>query len=244
MKIEYQKPRDEAIEKIENYIIKNGLQADDQLPSERKMCEMWNFNRTTLRSAIKQLISQGIIYNKTGSGTYVAREKVIRNLRDIKGLHQAAVEAQREITSQILGLKLCETSKNIGQKMKLPLGHKVWRLERVRSLDGVPVTISTIFLDAKRFPGLDEHDLSNASLYTILRQFYGVEAQSGYEKLSISSCDEREAQYLAVEQGSPVIYQSGVTSDSEDRIFEYFKEITRSEYVCFASELTRKPATS
>ena len=28
--------------------------------------------------------------------------------------------------------------------------------------------------------------------------------------------------------------------DQQDVIFEYFKEITRSEYVCFASELTRR----
>ena len=56
MNIERQKPRDEAIEKIENYIIQNHLKPCDRLPSERSMCDMWDFNRSTLRSAIKQLI--------------------------------------------------------------------------------------------------------------------------------------------------------------------------------------------
>ena len=40
------KPREEAIEKIENYIVKNELQAEDRLPSERTMCELWNCNRS------------------------------------------------------------------------------------------------------------------------------------------------------------------------------------------------------
>lgn len=239
MKIEHQKPRDEAIEKIENYIIRNRLKAGDKLPSERAMCGMWDFNRSTLRSAIKQLISQGKIYNKNGSGTYVARDKLVRNLQDARGLYQTAADMGREITSQVLDISVCETSKNIGRKMKLPLGHKLWRLERVRILDGIPVTLSVIHLDAARFPDLDQYDFERESLYEILRERYGVEVKKGYENLSISNCDEKEAGYLQVEEGTPVLYQSGVTSDNEDRVFECFKEITRTEYVCLASELTR-----
>lgn len=240
MKIEHQKPRDEAIEKIENYIIRNRLKAGDKLPSERAMCGMWDFNRSTLRSAIKQLISQGKIYNKNGSGTYVAREKLVRNLQDARGLYQTAADMGREITSQVLDISVCETSKNIGRKMKLPLGHKLWRLERVRILDGIPVTLSVIHLDAARFPDLDQYDFERESLYEILRERYGVEVKKGYENLSISNCDEKEAGYLHVEAGTPVLYQSGVTCDNEDRVFECFQEITRTEYVCLASELTRK----
>lgn len=240
MKLEYQKPRDEAIEKIENYIIKNRLKADDKLPSERKMCEMWNINRSTLRSAIRQLILQGKIYNKSGSGTYVSKEKLVRNLQDAKGLYQVASEVGRKITSQVIGLTLCETTKTLGKKLRLPLGYKLWKLERIRSLDGVPVTLSTVYLDAKRFPTLNEHDLSKNSLYSILHEYYGVKIKSGCESLSIFNCDEREASYLNIEVGTALLCQSGVTSDEEGVIFEYFKEFTRAEYICFASELTRK----
>lgn len=239
-----QKPRDEAIEKIENYIISNRLQAGDKLPSERMMCGMWDFNRSTLRSAIRQLISQGKIYNKNGSGTYVAREKLVRNLQDARGLHQTAADMGRKITSRVLNISICETSKNIGRKMKLPLGYKLWRLERVRSLDGIPVTLSLIYLDAGRFPDLDQYDFETESLYKVLRERYGVEVKSGYENLSISNCDEKEAECLMVKAGAPVLYQSGVSADDEDRVFEFFKEITLTEYICLASELTRKQPVS
>lgn len=238
MKTERQKPREEAIEKIENYIIKNRLQANDRLPSERTMCEMWNLNRSTLRSAIGQLISQGKIYNKNGSGTYVAQEKVIRNLQDVRGLHQTAADAGREIISQVLDFSVCETSKGIGQKMELPLGHKLWRLERVWIMDGIPVMISTVHLDAERFPGLEAYDFGKVSLYHVLKEQYGAEIRTGYEKISISSCDEREAGYLQVEEGTQVLYQSGISRDGAGRIFECFQEITRAEYICLASELT------
>ena len=140
----------------------------------------------------------------------------------------------------MLLVDFCETTKDIGRKMKLPLGHKLIRLVRLRYLDGIPVLITTIYLDAQRFAGLELIDLNKVSLYAVLKEQYGVEVSSGMEKLSIAYCDEEEAGYLEIEEGAPVIYQSGVTMDQQGVVFEYFKEITRSEYVCFASELTRR----
>ena len=240
MNIERQKPRDEAIEKIENFIIHNQLKPGDRLPSERSMCDMWDFNRSTLRSAIKQLILEGKIYNKNGSGTYVSGEKLVRNLQDADGFYQTVKRSGREITTRVVHMDICETPKNIGRKMKLPLGHKLFRLVRVRSLDQVPVMISTAYLDAERFAGIEQLDFENSSLYSLLKDHYGVEVSGGHEKLSITYCDAQEAEYLEMQEGAPVIYQSGVTMDEQDVVFEYFKEITRSEYICFASELTRR----
>ena len=114
----------------------------------------------------------------------------------------------------------------------------------MRSLDGTPVTLSQIYLDAVRFPQLDEYDFAKESLYGVLRERYGVEVKSGHENLSISNCDEREAECLMVKVGSPVLYQSGITADDQDKVFECFKEITLAQYICLASELTRKQPVS
>ena len=114
MNIERQKPRDEAIEKIENYIIQNHLKPGDRLPSERSMCDMWDFNRSTLRSAIKQLILEGKIYNKNGSGTYVSGEKLVRNLQDTDGFYQTVKRSGREITTKVVHMDFCETPRTSG----------------------------------------------------------------------------------------------------------------------------------
>ena len=53
------RPRNEATERIEFYISSNNLPPYSRIPSERDMCEMWNINRTTLRSAIRRLINEG-----------------------------------------------------------------------------------------------------------------------------------------------------------------------------------------
>ncbi|WP_243429451.1 GntR family transcriptional regulator [Lacrimispora saccharolytica] len=227
------------MEKIENHIIEKKLKPDDKLPSERAMCTMWNLNRTTLRSAIRQLVLEGKIYSKNGSGTYVSRKKLMKNLQDVEGFYETAWKAGREVSTKVVAVELYETTKSIGKKMELPLGHKLLRVARIRLLEGRPVMYETSYLDYQRFPKLEMHITENASLYEILKKEYGLDITGGREVLSIAYCDEKEAQDLSVSKGEPVISQSGVAVDENGKVFEYFKSITRSEYVCFASELQR-----
>jgi len=240
MRIGNQKPRDEALEKIECYIIENQLKPNDKLPSERDMCAMWNINRTTLRSAIQQLISEGKIYNKKGSGTYVSEGKLLRNLQDTDGFFEAAIKAGRKPSTKIIYMNICEANKELGKKMKLTLGHKLLRVSRIRFLEDIPVIYETSYFDYVRFPLLDKYITESPSIYRVLKNVYNVDITGGKEKLSIAYCDEKEAGYLQIKQGDPVIFQSGIVFDDKEVIFEYFESITRSEYIRFASELKRR----
>ena len=63
------RPQDMAKEQIEWYIQKQQLKPHTKLPSEREFCEMWGMNRSTLHTAIQQLIEERILYSEKGSGT-------------------------------------------------------------------------------------------------------------------------------------------------------------------------------
>lgn len=240
MSLENQRPREEAMEKIESYIIENKLRPNDKLPSERSMCMMWDINRTTLRSAIRQLMLEGKIYSKNGSGTYVSPKKLLKNLQDVDGFYDTAIKANRQPSTKLLNVDICETNKELGKRMELKLGHKLLRVCRIRLLEGIPVMYETSWLDYERFPHLEKYITEASSLYQVLEKEYKLDITGGKEKLSIAYCDEKEAYYLDLDEGNPVIYQSGIAFDDKEVIFEYFKSITRSEYVCFASELRRR----
>ncbi len=234
------RPRGAVIENIENYIVRMGLKPGDRLPSERAMCEMWHVNRMTLRSGIAQLSEEGVVMQKGGSGTYVAIPKLVRNLQDNRGFHYAAVAAGRKVESRVLTFERAEADKKLGRLMKKALGHKLWHLVRLRLMDGIPVSLSGIYLDAALFPGLDEKEIGNDSLYEIIRKEYGVEPYSGEETLSIAYCTPEEASLLETSENAAVILQSGTTLDEDKMIFEFFKEITLPKYISFSSRLIRR----
>ena len=50
-----------------------GIDPGSALPSERDLSEMAGLSRVTVRKGIKQLIDEGVLIRKQGSGTFVAR---------------------------------------------------------------------------------------------------------------------------------------------------------------------------
>ena len=231
--------RDEATEKIEYYIIKNKLAPHTKILSERDMCAMWNFNRTTLRSAIQRLIVEGKLYQKKGSGTYVAQPKLTRDLQDLVALCEVARQSGRSITNKILSFDIMESNRQLTQKLHLPLGQRVHALTRLRYLDGEPVAIENSFMDYERFSNLTSHDFEKESLYEVIEKVYNVQIMRGEERVGIAYATNYEAELLEIEPGKAVFYLSGITYDGEGEPVEYFKTIVRSDKIRFASILKR-----
>ena len=135
------RPRDEAVEQIECYIRQHKLAPQGKLPAEREMCEMWDLNRTTLRSAIKRLTSEGKLYSLKGSGTYVAPPKLERRLQDVKSTTESVRGAGHLLRNLVLDVQVIEYNKYLSKKLEVPLGHKVFYLRRLRIMDGSPYAI-------------------------------------------------------------------------------------------------------
>lgn len=239
MKEQYgNRSRDEAIEIIEYYIIKNELAPHEKIPSERDLCEMWGFNRTTLRSAIQRLVVEGKLYQKKGSGTYVATPKLVRNLQDLRSLSVEVRNNKQTLKSKVLSAEIIESNKQTTKKLHLPLGRKVYALTRLRYIDEEPVTIETSFMDYQRFPSLSSHDFSKESLYSVIEDEYNIQIIKGEETVGISYATAYEAELLGIEVGQPVFYLTGVVYDVKEEPVEYFKSIVRPDKMKFSSILT------
>jgi GntR family transcriptional repressor for pyruvate dehydrogenase complex len=62
---------DQAIEAIKRWILTHHLQEGDQLPSERRLCEILGISRSILREALSALVSQHIVVKVPGKGAFV-----------------------------------------------------------------------------------------------------------------------------------------------------------------------------
>ena len=68
-------------DKIEDAILKKELVEGDKLPSEHELCEQFGVSRTSVREAVKILITQGIVEVKKGHGIFV-KEFSSENITD------------------------------------------------------------------------------------------------------------------------------------------------------------------
>ena len=59
---------------IRELIAEDVLRPGDRLPSERELCEQMHVSRTSLREALKGLISEGLLESRRGAGLFVSAQ--------------------------------------------------------------------------------------------------------------------------------------------------------------------------
>ncbi len=65
---------DAIVEQLLQLISSGALKPGDRLPSERALCTRFGVGRTSVREALKPLITMGILEGRRGSGNFVAAE--------------------------------------------------------------------------------------------------------------------------------------------------------------------------
>ena len=66
------KVSDKVVQSLRILIEQNNMQVGDRLPAERKLCEQLGVSRSSLREAIQQLSSMGMLLSKVGAGTFLS----------------------------------------------------------------------------------------------------------------------------------------------------------------------------
>ena len=62
-----------AVEGIEDYIRRHNLHVGDLLPSEMELCDELGCSRSSLREAMRTLVSLDIVEVRQGQGTFVSK---------------------------------------------------------------------------------------------------------------------------------------------------------------------------
>ena len=218
-------PKDRAVEGILWYIQHYGLGGGDRLPAERVLCEMIGVSRTALRAAITRLISCGTLESRRGSGTFVCPPKPLNVFQETYNFSDAVRTAGLHPSSRLIASKVVKPDEALASKIGLEAGDPVFRIQRVRLIEGEPASIETAHVNLSLCPTLPDHDFEHESLYDVLLQEGGVRVEHGREHISISRLNAQEAELLQQEEGTPVFYESTIEFDKDMRFVEHCKSV-------------------
>lgn len=230
------RPREKAMELLEAYILEHRLQPGDSLPTEREMCRMWGVNRMTLRSAIAGIEASGRIFAVQGSGTRMKR-RFRRTLQNLHGFTEDAIACGFHPETRLLSFSVVECDKHLSRRFHRMLGEKLYRISRLRILDGVPTMIETSYIPVECAPGLEEHDIVSGSLYRILSEVYHLDLDHGVEKASLTLATEEEARLLQIEPGEAAFWIVAQTDNAKGETIEYCRAVGRADIIEMASTL-------
>jgi DNA-binding GntR family transcriptional regulator len=118
-------------------------------------------------------------------------------------------------------------------------GAPLFELERLRSMDGVPILVDRTRIPLSLAPGLDREELLEGSLYRVLEQRYGIRPARAHFTVEAIAADERRAALLGLDPGGPLLRCQQQTEDETGRPIELCEMVYRGDRYRFRATLVR-----
>src|SRR6201992_2610677 len=122
------------------------LRVGDQLPTEDSLIARFEVSRITVRRAIQNLVSRGLVEIRRGKGTFVAAPKITQNLAELSGFVEDMHALGRKPTARVICKAVMTADATVASRLALTTGERVVRIRRVRLADGIPLSFDETFL--------------------------------------------------------------------------------------------------
>ena len=219
--------------KIEQYI-RSGIydgtwKPGEVLPKEIELCEMFQVSRPTVRTALGNLVKEGLITRTKRKGTCVKTWRTLESSTVfIESFQQELAEKGLETVTEVLEFRSLEAPANIAAALDLQAGDNVVKIVRLRyakdSFDKGPVVLTTSYICSDVWPRLQRYDLEHTGLRSNLKKL-GFERSLMEKEIVIHTLSEREARLLGEPAEVPAIALNSVAWDQTGRKMEYCESI-------------------
>ncbi len=206
------------------------------VPTERELAAALTTSRTTVRQALVELVAEGRLVRRQGSGTYVAEPKITWPLH-LSSFTEQAAAAGFTASTRLLAAEKIRADDEVADLLGIEPGDPVVRIGRLRCADDKPIAVETSHLSSARFPQLTRHIRRTESLYAILRDEYGVVPAGAEESISTAPASTREAGLLDTDTGAPMLVLTRHSVDADGTPVEWVTSWYRGDRITFVANL-------
>jgi GntR family transcriptional regulator len=213
-----------------------GLEVGAAIPSERQLGVDFGVSRLTVRAALDELVREGYLVRRRGSGTFVAEPKVAKGMT-ISSFSDDM--RQRGLTpgSRTLDFRVMPAGARLGRILHVSPSEPIVAVKRLRLADGEPMAIELLHVRESLFPGLTATDLEESSFYDLLERRYEIVIAGGSQTVEPTVTNEEESEALKVPLHSPALLFERVTRTAGDEILEFTSSTYRGDRYRLVSEL-------
>lgn len=222
--------------------IRQNLACGDYLPSEAELARRFSINRHTLRRAVDQLVSAGMLLRQQGKGTLVVEQAVEYKIGARARFSESLRAMGHEALCEVIGRRVLVAEGRFSYSSGMPAGTPVLQVDTLRSMDGRPVNLISHFLRRETFPGL-ELDYRDGSLHAHIETHHGVKLIRQQALIGTTLPSQREAELLQYPRHMPVlVVKSKNVRAGTDEVLEY--SVSRSRGDSFEYKIQPRITTS
>ncbi|MGE0558317.1 MAG: GntR family transcriptional regulator [Burkholderiales bacterium] len=178
----------------------------ESIPSENALSRQFGVSIGTVRHAIDELVTEGILVRQHGRGTFVASHtrdylyNVFFRIVDPDGGRQRA-------SPRLISFRRGYADATTATQLRIARGAAIYRIVNAIMLDGRAVACDDIRLPQRLFPALtrDEVAQRDRTVYGVLQQHYGVDALWAKELITAVRAGAWAGSILGLRANSPVL---------------------------------------
>jgi GntR family transcriptional regulator, N-acetylglucosamine utilization regulator len=216
-------------------IAQGRLSNDEAIPAERDLARMLGISRVTVRKAFADLVAEGVLVQRQGSGTFVAPKapRIEAPLSRLTSFTEDMRSRGIETLSDWLERTSALPTPEEALVLALSPGERVSRLHRLRRADGKPLAVERASLPNRLLP---DPQTIETSLYAALAE-RGLRPVRALQRLRAVALSKADANLLAVAEGSPALFTERVAYLADNRVVEFTRSLYRSDSYDFVAEL-------
>jgi GntR family transcriptional regulator len=198
------------------------------IPSARELAKTYKVSAMTVRQALVALQQEGMIHSVPGLGTFVSDHKMSKKLTFVSFSQEISERGMKPSSKIVTAVKTTVKSQEVAESLNIKMGDPVYKIERVRFADKIPMALEESFVSAELIPGLLDFDLSS-SLYEIFKNSYEKAVTRAECVVSPINLSKRQADLLDTEVKSAALNFVVVAYDARGRALERCSSIKRGD---------------
>lgn len=198
---------------LTNEIMQGKYAKGDKLPTEAKLCKLFNVSRVTIRQALRILVDKDMVKKLQGSGTVVTyshRAAILERSAKINSFSDSMRERGYDPSSKVIKFELMTADEQLAADLMIEPGERVIYYERVLLGDDYPYCLENAYLPAKYFEDMTLNDLTH-SKFNYIEKEKGYRIDYSHQVAHAVLADEKLHTILKVDINSPLLSVTHIT---------------------------------
>lgn len=218
---------------IRDYILglidQKQLNPQSKLPPERMLCERFSITRITLRQALGQLETEGLIYRLHHKGWFVSPPRILYDPTKNLSFTEFVLKQNRSPQNKILSIETHHAKPWMREAFHLNAQQdEVYALRRLRSVDGRAVMVENLYINAAYCPGVLDCPIEK-SVTNVLRDNYNIIITRSSIRMHTTALTAEQANDLNVASGTPALHVYRTNYDQHGNIIMVDLEFWRHD---------------
>ena len=217
---------------IRDEITSGRLSEGDRTLSEPELAARFGTTRATVSRALQQLVFEGVIVRRAGSGTFVAERTISApiDLTRVRSFEEQLAAKGASIEYEVIDFAQRRATDTEAKALQLDAEGKVFALDRLRLVDGRKMSLECRIVPDELGRRMTHDMLRTKSIPQILDQDFRLRVLRVEGTIRAALATPKIAERLAVKRGSPLLIRDYILFSADRRSLACGESFYRNDF--------------